>query len=468
VKYRSILTNVAGILTSRIFGYLRDLLMASILGANIYTDIFFVAFKLPNLFRRIFAEGAFTQTFLPVYTQARHRSVFAVAILWRFALILLLLSIGVTFAQTWVTKLIAVGFDEATVQIAAPLVAINFYYLDLIFLVTFLAALLQYRSHFATTAFATVFLNLSMIGALLLFRNAPAEKIVYALSWAVLAGGAAQLVAHLWTAQRLGILRRLRVGARNHRIKVAQIHLYLQTFLNTFIPAIYGNATAQLAAFIDTWLASFLTAGSISYLYYANRLFQLPHALFATAASTTLFPAVTKLLEKGEIEEARTHTRRVFWIVTALLGGASMVAWILATPIVQLLFERGAFQADDTAQTAWVLIMYIVGLLPYGLAKLFTIWLNAQLRQKEVARIATQSLGVNILFSLMLIHPMGAAGLALATSFGGWVAFWLTVRAVGLDLFWATTRSKYALPALLFTLFSAAAAWVLKVYLLSV
>ena len=141
--FKSIFTNSFGTLFSRILGFLRDMLQASILGANIYTDIFIVAFKLPNLFRRIFAEGAFTQSFLPAFTKTRHKSVFAVTIFLRFLLFLLFFALSVTLFDNLFTKLIAWGFDDDTIRKAAPLVAINFYYLILIFIVTFLGSLLQ-------------------------------------------------------------------------------------------------------------------------------------------------------------------------------------------------------------------------------------------------------------------------------------------------------------------------------------
>ena len=463
MRFRSIFTTSAGILTSRIFGFVRDLLMASILGANIFTDIFFVAFKLPNLFRRIFAEGAFVQSFLPTFIISRHRSVFAVAILIRFFLFLMGASLLVTLFSGAVTKLIAVGFDEKTVQMAAPLVAINFYYLDLIFLVTFLAALLQYREHFATTAFGTTLLNLSMIAALVLFRHDDPATIVYALSWAVIAGGLLQLLLHLWMIRKKGLHRLLLGGWYHLRRKKETIREDIDRFSKAFFPSVLGNSTAQLSAFIDTWLASFLVSGSISWLFYANRLFQLPLALFATAASTALFPRISKHLKAGRFDEAREETRRVFWLLVGLLGGASAVAVILNREIVALLFERGAFDAHDTARTATVLVMYIAGLVPFGLAKLFSLWLYADHRQAEAARIAAKSLGVNILFSLLLIAPMEAPGLALASSLSGWVLLYLTLRAVGHGLLLDIMRSRYIPHALGFIALSAAAAWGLKV-----
>ncbi len=463
MRLRSVFTTSAGILTSRIFGFVRDLLMASILGANIFSDIFFVAFKLPNLFRRIFAEGAFVQSFMPTFIASRHRSVFAVAILIRFFLFLIAASLLVTLFSEPVTRLIAIGFDQQTIDMAAPLVAINFYYLDLIFLVTFLSALLQYREHFATTAFGTTLLNISMITALVLFRHEEPSYLVYALSFAVLAGGVLQLLLHLWMIRKKGLDRLLVGGFVYMRRKKEVVKEDIDRFSRAFFPSVLGNSTAQISSFIDTWLASFLVSGSISYLFYANRLFQLPLALFAIAASTALFPTISKLLKQEKIDEAKRETRKVFWLLFALLGGASAVAVILSEEIVKLLFERGAFTVNDTENTSMVLVMYIAGLLPFGMAKLFSLWLYASHRQREAAGIAARSLGVNILFSILLIAPMAAPGLALASSISGWVLLWLTMKAVGRELVFDIMHAKYATYALVFIAGVTAITWILKV-----
>ncbi|WP_456322993.1 murein biosynthesis integral membrane protein MurJ [Hydrogenimonas sp.] len=462
MRIGSIFTTSAGILLSRIFGFIRDLLMASILGANLFSDIFFVAFKLPNLFRRIFAEGAFVQSFIPTFIVSRHRSVFAVSILMRFFLFLMVASILVTLFCEPVARFIAIGFSDEAIRAAAPLVAINFYYLDLIFLVTFLSALLQYREHFATTAFATTLLNISMITALLLFRSDDPEKIVYALSWAVVAGGALQLLVHLWAIRQKRLDRLLLGGFIYLGRKKEAISEDIRRFSRAFFPSVLGNSTAQLSSFIDTWLASFLASGSISYLFYANRLFQLPLALFATAASTALFPAISKHLKHERRREAVEETRRVFWLLVGLLGGASVIALILSDEIVALLFERGAFGLDDTANTASVLRMYVAGLLPFGISKLFSLWLYACHRQNDAAKIAGKSLGVNIVFSLILITPMAAPGLALASSISGWALLAWTVEAVGGSLVLDIMRSKQIVPAFIFILLCALASWGLK------
>ncbi len=237
----------------------------------------------------------------------------------------------------------------------------------------------------------------------------------------------------------------------------------IKRFSRFFFPSVFGNSTAQLSSFIDTWLASFLVSGSISYLFYANRLFQLPLALFAIAASTALFPTVSKLLKNGKTDEAIIQSRSVLWLLVALLGGATAIGVLLSTDIVKLLFQRGLFDIDDTRNTSAVLVMYLVGLLPFGLSKLFSLWLYAMHRQADAAKIAAMALGINIIFSILLIAPLEAAGLALASSISGWALLFLTARALGKDIFLDIMRSKYAPYALLFILLCMFGAWGIKV-----
>jgi putative peptidoglycan lipid II flippase len=435
MKIRSIFTNSGGILFSRIFGFIRDLMMASVLGANLYSDIFFVAFKLPNLFRRIFGEGAFAQSFLPSFIASRYKTIFAARILLIFLGVIILLSILVGLFAGPITRLIAPGFDAAAVAATAKFVAIQFWYLPLIFLVTFLGALLQWKEHFATTAFATVLLNIAIIGGLLISRGMPKEQIVYVLSWSVLAGGALQVIAHLIMAHRFRLLKMLGIGFASlgtHSRKVAEDS---NRFFKNFFPAIWGNSTAQVMAFLDTWLASFLVSGSISYLYYANRIFQLPLALFAIALSVALFPSVAKRIRHKDEIGALREMRRGFRILLLLLSLATAGGIIFSTEIIWLLFERGAFSRSDTLQTAQVLQMYMIGLLPFGLGKLFSLWLYSRHEQMQAARIATWSLGGYALLAFTLFQPLGAMGLALASTFSGFVSFTLLVRSFGTERF---------------------------------
>ena len=434
---RSFFTNSVGTLVSRIFGFVRDLLTASILGANIYSDIFFVAFKFPNLFRRIFAEGAFTQSFIPSFIQAPLKSLFTFRVTVQFFSFLIAFSLIVTLFSEFFATIIALGFDAQTIAIAAPLVAINFYYLPLIFIVTLLGSLLQYKHHFATTAFSTALLNIGMISALLLFQNWDKKTIVYALSYGVLVGGVLQVLSHLITIGKYRLFKLFIVGYHAYGKKESKIEATTTNFNRSFFHSIVGNSTPQIISFVDTTLASFLVSGSISYLYYGNRIFQLPLALFAIALTTGIFPQITRLLKNHDETKALALINKGFWILAYLLSASTLGGYLLSEEIVKLLFERGAFSEDDTRSTGFVLAMYMIGLLPFGLSKLFSLWLYARMRQKEAAKIALIALTCNLVFSFALIKPMGAAGLALAGSLSGLVLLIFTLRSFGIKRFLA-------------------------------
>lgn len=447
MRLKSIFTNSFGILFSRITGLGRDVLMASALGASVWSDMFFVAFKLPNLFRRIFAEGAFTQAFMPSFVASRHKGVFATAIFLRFLLFLTAFSLLITFFPEPITKLLALGWDSKLIADTSPMTAINFWYLDLIFIVTFLATLLQYKNHFATTAMSTALLNISMIAALYIYMKEDPKTVAYALSFAVLIGGVLQVVSHLLTLNKLNLHKILLGGWKYRNIK--DVEEEKKHFQSLFLPGILGNSTPQISAFIDTLLATFLMTGSVSYLFYANRIFQLPLAIIAIATATVLFPAVSKALKNKNETEAYKNLNQAFWLLSFLLGAAMVGGILLAEPIVWLLFERGKFTTVQTLETVSVLQMYMIGLLPFGLAKLFSLFLYASHRHLKAAKIAVYSLVTSVTFSLILMHPMGASGLALAGSIGGWVLFILTVKEVGTDKFMEIIRSKRSVYLLL-------------------
>jgi putative peptidoglycan lipid II flippase len=436
---KHIFTNSAGILFSRILGFLRDLLTASILGANIYSDIFFIAFKLPNLFRRIFAEGAFTQVFIPAYAKNNHKIKFSSIIFLQFIAFLIILSIVVTIFATFITKLIAIGFETSTIELASPLVAICFYYLPLIFIVTFLASLLQYKQHFATTAFSTALLNISLITALLLSIDMEKQEIVYYMSWGVVVGGFLQVFIHIFAIEKLNIkflsIKYIKSTFINKKNDLKQSKFYKQ-----FYPAVFGSSSAHIAAFLDTWLASFLITGSISYLYYANRVFQLPLALFAIATSVALFPTIAKAIKNNDEKKALRYLKKSFFILLLLLGTATFIGIVFNEFIVSLLFERGEFNEIDTQKTALVLIMYLIGLLPFGIAKIFSLWLYAYEKQALAAKITMKSLGWNIILSLVLIIPYDIVGLALASSLSGFILFHLTLKEFGYNRFLSLLR----------------------------
>lgn len=433
MRFKSIFSNSFGILISRITGLGRDIMMTSTLGASVWSDIFLMAFKFPNLFRRIFAEGSFTQSFMPSYVASRQKGVFAVAIFLRFMFIIIAFSFLVTLFPEFFTKLLAWDWGKDLISKTAPLTVINFWYLDLIFIVTFLGTLLQYKEHFFTTAFSTVWLNIAMIACLMYYAKSSPETIVYALSFSILVGGLLQVLTHLYAIRKKG-LSKILIGGWKYR-KVKDVKEEESKFKKLFIPSVIGNSTAQIASFIDTSLASFLVAGSVSYLFYANRVFQLPFAIIALAITTALFPAISKAIKNENETLAFTNLSKAFWLLSLLLGISVLGGILLAEPIVWLLFERGNFTPQDTRNTADVLMMYMVGLVPFGLAKLFSLYLYAMHKHLKAAKIAVVSLVINLIFSVILMQYMGAAGLALAGSIGGMAQMILTIREVGWNRF---------------------------------
>lgn len=462
--FKSIFSNSFGILISRVSGLGRDILMTSVLGANMWSDIFLMAFKFPNLFRRIFAEGSFTQSFMPSYIASRQKSVFAVAIFIRFMAVIIGFSLIVTLFPAFFTKLLAWDWNADLIAKTAPLTTINFWYLDLIFIVTFLGTLLQHKEHFFTTAFSTVWLNIAMIVTLMLFAHSDPKTIVYALSFSILVGGVFQVVTHLYSMRQQGLMKLL-IGGWKYR-KRKDVKAEESKFSSLFFPSVLGNSTAQIASFIDTSLASFLAAGSVSYLFYANRVFQLPFAIIALAITTALFPSIAKAIKNENHTLAYRNLHKSFWLLSALLGISVLGGVLLAEPIVWLLFERGAFTIQDTHNTANVLMMYMVGLLPFGLAKLFSLYLYAMHKHMKAAKIAAISLIINIICSVILMKPLGAAGLALAGSIGGAVQMVLTIKEVGWNIFFDLLKTRFTLYFILGTIGIGIAFYALNNFLL--
>ncbi|MGX3045406.1 lipid II flippase MurJ [Helicobacter sp. T3_23-1056] len=210
----------------------------------------------------------------------------------------------------------------------------------------------------------------------------------------------------------------------------------LKAFFTQFFPAMLGSSTAQIASFIDTILASFLASGSISYLYYANRIFQLPLAIFAIAISTALFPMVAKSIKAGQEANALKSMKKSFWFLCFMLIACAVGGAMLDKHIIWLLYEHGKFSRADTMECALVFAGYMVGLVPFGLARIFSLYLYATMRQALAAKISAISLGVGVGFSLIFMQFWGAFGLALAGSLSGFVLFWLTIKAFGFAKFW--------------------------------
>lgn len=440
-------SNSVGIMTSRILGLIRDLLTASILGAGIFSDLFFIAFKIPNLFRRIFGEGAFTQAFLPNFANNKKKATFQAEIFIKFLLFIGVLTLLVNLFTPYFIKIIASGLSEQNINDAVPLVRINFYYLALVYIVTFMGALLQYKGHFATTAFSTALLNLAMIASLLLARGKSESVVALYLSFGVVAGGILQVLVHL-IAMKFNALNKIFWGGLSGYFKGKRAQS--KGFFINFYHGLLGSSAMQISAFMDTWLASFLVSGSISYLFYANRIFQLPLAIFAIALSQALFPKITRLLKQKDEANALVWTKKSFYLLLCALLAATITGVVLSEFIIWLLFERENFVRANTIECAKVLSAYLVGLTPFGLAKIFSLWLYANMKQKEAAKISIICLVINLILAVILMQKFGAAGLAFASSLGGFLQLILYLRAFGAKRFLAIIEPKFIAAIALF------------------
>lgn len=472
---KAFLTNSSGILLSRIAGFIRDLCTAKFLGAGVHSDIFFVAFKLPNLFRRVFGEGAFTQSFLPNFIRSRRKGMFALITCLIFALFILLLSLLVVCFSEFFTRLLAYGFDEETISLAKPIVVINFWYLELVFIVTFLSSLLQYKNCFWVNAYNTALLNLAMIIALIWGKDADSMQLVYMLSYGVICGGMAQIALHFYPLYRLKFFKLLYIGILELwqwintkepdsilRRKITTTKSDLKAFFKQFFPAMLGSSTAQLASFTDTLLASFLATGSISYLYYANRIFQFPLAIFAIAISTALFPLVAKAIKNNQSNDALRAMKKSFWFLFFTLSICVISGVMLSDELISLLYEWGNFTSQDTLIVAQVFSAYMIGLLPFGLSRIFSLWLYSHQMQSKAAKISAISLLCGAILSLILMYPFGAVGLAIAGSLSGFILFFLILRVFGFKLFLEIIAYRKAWLALTGTLIIA---WLILFFL---
>lgn len=446
-------TNSSGILVSRIFGFLRDLFMAGTLGASVYSDIFFIAFKLPNLFRRIFSEGSFTQSFLPSFVAAKRKAAFSVFIFLIFLIFLIVFSLIVWEFSGIFTQLLASGFSKETILLAKPIVAINFWYLSLIFCVSYFSALLQYKNNFWVSSYNTVLLNIFMILALFISKDKDLYTIVYFLSYGVLVGGVAQIALHCYSLYKLKFFLLFCAGLRELYLiffkknisRARELKKSATLFFKQFFPSLLGSSTAQIASFIDTVIASYLAAGSVSYLYYANRIFQLPLAIFAIATSTALFPMVAKIIKTGDENRALELLKKPFWLLVFSLSFCTLGGAIFRNEIIWLLYEHGKFIRSDTIVVANVFMCYMVGLIPFGLSRIFSLWLYSNHAQGKAAKISAISLFFGIIFSLILMKPLGAIGLAIASSFSGFVLLFLTIYEFGSRKFMLILNNKKVL-----------------------
>ncbi|MFP4313202.1 MAG: murein biosynthesis integral membrane protein MurJ [Alphaproteobacteria bacterium] len=420
------MSTVAGLTAlSRIAGFIRDILTAAILGAGPIGDAFFVALKLPNFFRRVTAEGAFSVSFVPVYSEAleqkgrdeadefaRNAFVWMLGILSVFVIIIMA-------AMPWVLYAIAPGFigDEMRYDLAVELSRITFPYLLFMSLTALLGGVLNALNRFAPFAFAPVLFNLCLIAALLL--NGFFETAGHALAWGILAAGMIQLVWLVICAKRQGFafkMRRPRYDERTRRV------------FRLMGPGVIGAGVMHINLFADLILASFLQTGAISYLYYADRLNQLPLGVVGIAVGTALLPMLSKAMSGERYEEARDLFNKALIYCLLLALPAALALAAIPKTLIGGLFQRGAFEAQDTVQTSYVLMAYALGLPAYISIKVFSTvhWARQDtITPVKIAVVATLS---NIVLSIILIQFMGVSGIALATGLTGWMQFILHMR----------------------------------------
>jgi putative peptidoglycan lipid II flippase len=419
-------------LLSRVTGFVRDIVMAAVLGAGPVADAFLVAFRLPNHFRAIFAEGAFAAAFVPAYARIREQSgpdavkLFGDRI---FTLLLasqvVLLAFALAFTPA-VISLLAPGFtnDLGRFELAVSLTRITFPYLLLMALVTLFSGILNSVGRFAAAAAAPILLNLTMVATLLVAAFFPTPG--HAAAWGVLIAGVLEVLLVGGAALRADVMTTLRRPRLDDNVK---------RFFKALGPATVGSAGVQLALFADTIIASFLAAGALSALYYADRLYQLPGGVIGIAVGTVLLPEMARRLAAGDDAGARAAQQRA--IEFTLLLAIPCVAAFLIVPdlIMRALFMRGKFTAADAQAAAMTLAAYTVGLIPFVLMRSAVATFLARGDTATTVKAALAGAAVNIVLKIVLLYTttLAQVGLALATSIGAWINFglilWFGLRA---------------------------------------
>ena len=416
-------------LLSRLTGFARDIVLAAVLGAGPIADAFFVAFRLPNHFRAIFAEGAFNAAFVPAYARIRQQGGADPARLFAdrvFTLLLIaqLLFLMVVWAfMPWVVSILAWGFrsDPARFGLAVELTRITFPYLLLISLVTLYGGILNALGRFASAAAAPILLNLSMVLTLALVALFPTAG--HAAAWGVLIAGALEALLVGGDAWRRGDLPRFRRPRLDAEMKL---------FLKRLGPAMLGAGETQIALFADTMIASFLATGAISALYYADRLNQLPVGVIGIAVGTVLLPEMANRIASGDERGAR-HAQNRAVELTLLLSIPCVVAFLLVPELfMRALFGRGAFTAADAQAAAATLAAYAIGLFPFVLLRSVTVTFLARGDTTTPVIALFFAVTVNVVLKILLMDRYAQVGLAFATSIGAWVNFalliWLATR----------------------------------------
>lgn len=416
---RSVATVGGYTMISRVLGFARDILIAASLGAGPVADAFFVAFKLPNFFRRLFAEGAFNAGFVPLFsglltTDGRLRAVaFAEQALAVLLATLLLFVTLFQIAMPWLMQVLAPGFvdDPAKFDLAVAFTRLTFPYLLFISLVSLLGGVLNSLQRFAAVAATPILLNICLITAITVgaeFTPTPG----HALSWGVAVAGAVQFVWLLLALRREGIALRL---------PLPRLTPGVRELLRLMLPAAIGAGVVQINLVVDIILASLLPDGSVSYLFYADRLNQLPIGVVGVAVGTALLPLLSRQVAAGQQDEAIGSLNRAVELTLLLAVPAAAAFIVVPDALVSTLFQRGAFGAAESRATALALMAYAVGLPAYVLVKVLGPAFFARRDTRTPVITGAISMVVNIVLNLILMQFLAHAGLALATALAAWL-----------------------------------------------
>lgn len=423
-------------LFSRVLGFARDAIVARVFGAGMATDAFFVAFKLPNLLRRIFAEGAFSQAFVPILAEYKSKQgeeatrVFISYVSGLLTLVLAAITVAGIVAAPWVILLTAPGFADTADKFAltSSLLRVTFPYILLISLASLAGAILNTWNRFSVPAFAPTLLNISMIG-FALFGAPYFHPPVMALAWAVVVGGVLQLFYQLPHLKKIGMLVLPRINLKDAGV---------WRVMRQMGPAILGVSVSQISLIINTIFASFLVSGSVSWMYYADRLMEFPSGVLGVALGTILLPALARSFASGNHTE---YNRLMDWglRLSFLLALPSAVALgILSKPLVVSLFQYGKFTAFHAAMTQQALVAYSVGLVGLIVVKILAPGFYSRQDIKTPVKIAIFTLLMTQLMNLVFIGPLKHAGLSLSIG--------LAACINALMLFWQLRRQKIFQP----------------------
>ncbi|WP_288491903.1 murein biosynthesis integral membrane protein MurJ [uncultured Pseudomonas sp.] len=421
---------------SRVLGFVRDTIVARTFGAGMATDAFFVAFKLPNLLRRIFAEGAFSQAFVPILAEYKAQQgeeatrTFLAYVSGLLTLVLAVVTLLGMLAAPLVIWITAPGFADTPEKFAltSSLLRVTFPYILLISLASLAGAVLNTWNRFSVPAFVPTLLNISMI-IFALFLTPYFDPPIMAMAWATLVGGLAQFLYQLPHLKRIGMLVLPRLNLRDSGV---------WRVMKQMGPAILGVSVSQISLIINTIFASFLAAGSVSWMYYADRLMELPSGVLGVALGTILLPALSRTYAKADRQE---YSRLLDWglrLCFLLVLPCSAALALLSEPLTVSLFQYGRFDAHDALMTQRALVAYAVGLLGIILVKVLAPGFYAQQNIKTPVKIALFTLAVTQVLNLILIGPLQHVGLALAIG----VAACLNA---GL-LFWQLRRHNLFIP----------------------